>query len=178
MWISGTRPYEFCLASKTAGSRGSGMFQKLHTVNQCEDASCRHECKCSTQAQTGPRACLPSPASGGQVLPSAVTAAEAGHLQRLPCIRSCLVRPRCAPAGPGPHLCWRAFAFLLGPPSARACSAYCPGSLLPRCTCPRLILCCTCPPMCIWARWPMPACVWRDVQSVSVFYLTFVFSVT
>lgn len=48
----------------------------------------------------------------------------------------------------------------------------------PRCTCPRLILCCTCPPMCIWARWPMPACAWRDVQSVSVFYLTFVFSVT
>ena len=30
----------------------------------------------------------------------------------------------------------------------------------------RLILFCTCPPLCVGALWPMPAWVWRDVRSV------------
>ena len=82
--------------------------------------------------------------------------------------RSCLVcRLRRAPASSRPRLCWHTFACLPGPPSMRGCSAYGPGPILPRRACLRLILFCTCPPLCAGALWPMPAWVWRDVRSVS-----------
>ena len=84
--------------------------------------------------------------------------------------RSCLVcRLRCAPASPPPRLCWHTFACLPGPPSMRGCSSYGPGPILPQRTClrrMRLILFCTCPPLCAGVLRPMPACVWRDVRSV------------
>ena len=57
-------------------------------------------------------------------------------------------RLRCALASPRPRLCWHAFACLPGPPSVRGCSAYELCSFLPRRTCLRLILFCTCPPLC------------------------------
>ena len=37
---------------------------------------------------------------------------------------------------------------------------------LPRCNYVRLLLFCTCPPLCAWALWLMPAWVWRDVEYV------------
>ena len=49
---------------------------------------------------------------------------------------------------------------LYGPPSARGCSACGPVLISPRCACLRLILFCTCPPLCVRALWPMPAWVW------------------
>ena len=45
------------------------------------------------------------------------------------------------------------------------CSAYAPGPILPQSACLRLILFCTCPPLCVGALWPMPAWAWRDVRS-------------
>ena len=54
---------------------------------------------------------------------------------------------------------------LPGPPSMRGCSAYGPRPGLPRSACLRLILFCTCPPLCAGALWPMPAWVWCDVRS-------------
>ena len=33
----------------------------------------------------------------------------------------------------------------------------------------RLILFCTCPPLCVGALWPMPAWVWHDVRSLHFF---------
>ena len=81
--------------------------------------------------------------------------------------RSCLVcRLRRAPASPLPLLCGHTVACLPGPPSMRGCSAYGPGMILPRSACLRLILFCTCTPLCVGALWPMPARVWRDVRSV------------
>ena len=56
------------------------------------------------------------------------------------------------------------FAYLPSPPSVRGCSAYALGVILPRCTCLRLILFWTCPPLCVGALWPIPAWVLRDVQ--------------
>ena len=44
------------------------------------------------------------------------------------------------------------------------------GPILPRRACLRLILFCTCPPLCAGALWPMPAWVWRDVRSVFFFF--------
>ena len=67
--------------------------------------------------------------------------------------------------------CWPAFAFLLGHPSIRGCSAYGLVLCLPRRCSLRLLLFCTCPPLCTGALWPMPAWVWRDVQ----FYFYFIF---
>ena len=85
--------------------------------------------------------------------------------------RSCLVsRLRCAPASPRPRLCWHTFACLPGPPSMRGCSAYGPGPILPLRACLRLILFCTCPPLCKGVLWPMPAWVWRDVRSEFFFF--------
>ena len=52
----------------------------------------------------------------------------------------------------------------------RGCTAYDPGPILPQSACVRLILFCTRPPLCAGAPWPMPAWVWRDVQSV--FFVT------
>ena len=49
--------------------------------------------------------------------------------------------------------------------SVRGCSASELCSILPRRTCLRLILFCTCRPLCAGALWPMPAWVWRDVRS-------------
>ena len=43
-------------------------------------------------------------------------------------------------------------------------------TFLPRRTCLRLILFCICPPLCAGVLWPMPAWVWRDVQSVFFFF--------
>ena len=64
--------------------------------------------------------------------------------------------------------CWPAFAFLLGRPSIRGCSAYGLVLRLPRrCSLP-LLLFCTCPPLCAGALWPVPAWVWRDVR---IFFL-------
>ena len=56
------------------------------------------------------------------------------------------------------------FAFLLGRPSIRGCSAYGLVLCLPRRCSLRLLLSCTCPPLCAGALWPMPAWVWRDVR--------------
>ena len=39
-------------------------------------------------------------------------------------------------------------------------------AILPRHACLRLILFCTCPPLCAGVLWPMPAWVWRGVRSV------------
>ena len=79
-------------------------------------------------------------------------------------------RLRCAPAIPRTRLCWHAFPCLPGPQSVRGCSASDLCSILPRRTCLRLILFCTCPPLCAGALWPMPAWVWRDVRSVFLIY--------
>ena len=62
---------------------------------------------------------------------------------------------------------WHAFPCLPGPPSMRGCSAYAPGLILHRSACLRLILLCTCPPLCAGALWPMPA--WVVMPDVSVF---------
>ena len=75
--------------------------------------------------------------------------------------------------GTRPRLCWHALACLSDPPSMRGCSAYELCSILPLNTCLRLILFCTCPPLCAGALWPMPAWVWRDVRSVFDFFLLF-----
>ena len=63
--------------------------------------------------------------------------------------------------------------FLLGPPCARGCPAYGLVPFVPRRSCLRLILFCTCPPLCTGVLWLMPAWVCRDVQSV--FLLSFCF---
>ena len=80
---------------------------------------------------------------------------------------------RCAPASPRPRLSWHAFPCLLGPPSVRGCSASELSSILPRRTRLRLILFCTCPPLCAGALWPMPAWIWRDVRSFLLFFSPF-----
>ena len=64
------------------------------------------------------------------------------------------------PTAPPPRLCWRTFACLHGHPDMRGCSAYGPGPILTRRACLRLILFCTCPPLCAGVLWPMPAWVW------------------
>ena len=80
---------------------------------------------------------------------------------------SCLVcHLRCAPASPRPRLCWHAFACQHGPPSACGCSSCGPDLILPLRASLRLILFCTCPPLCVVALWPMPAWVWHDVRPV------------
>ena len=79
-------------------------------------------------------------------------------------------RLRCAPAIPRTCLCWHAFPCLPGLQSVRGCSASELCSILPRCTCLRLILFCTCAPLCAGALWPMTAWVWRDVRSVFFFF--------
>ena len=75
--------------------------------------------------------------------------------------------------------CWPAFAFLLGRPSIRGCSAYGLVLCLPRPCSLRLLLFCTCPPLCAGALGPMPAWVWRDARFLSFFlcrcFLSFVF---
>ena len=48
--------------------------------------------------------------------------------------------------------CWQAFTFLLDLPSTRGCSACASFLCLPR----RLLMSCTCPPLCSGALWPMP----------------------
>ena len=65
--------------------------------------------------------------------------------------------------------CWPAFAFLLGRPSICGCSAYGLLLCLPRRYSLRLLLFCTCPPLCAGALWPMPAWVWRDVRYMFFF---------
>ena len=55
------------------------------------------------------------------------------------------------------RLCWQAFPCLPGPQSVRGCSASELCSILPRRTCLRLVLFCTCPPLCAGALWAMPA---------------------
>ena len=47
------------------------------------------------------------------------------------------------------------------------------GCDLPRSACLRLILFCTCPPLCAGAPWPMPVWVWRDVRSIFFSLLAF-----
>ena len=74
------------------------------------------------------------------------------------------------PPAPPPRLCWHTFACLPGPPSVRGCSACGPGPILRRRACLRLILFCTCPPLCAGVLWPMPAWVWRDVRSGFLFF--------
>ena len=49
-------------------------------------------------------------------------------------------------------------------PSTRGCSACSSVLCLPRRCSLRLLLFCTCPPLCAGALWLMPAWVWRDVQ--------------
>ena len=56
------------------------------------------------------------------------------------------------------------YDILLGRPSIRGCSAYGLVLCLPRRCSLRLLLFCTCPPLCAGAPWPMPAWVWRDVR--------------
>ena len=63
------------------------------------------------------------------------------------------------------------FPCLLGPPSVRGCSASELCSILPQRTCLRLILFCTCPPLCAGALWPMTGWVWLDVRSVIFIFL-------
>ena len=41
--------------------------------------------------------------------------------------------------------------------------------ILPRCTCLRLLMLCTCPPLCVGVLWPMPSRVWHDVPSFFFF---------
>ena len=81
----------------------------------------------------------------------------------------------CAPASPRPRLRWHALACLPGPLPAHGCSAYGPVLLLPQCPCLRLLLSCTCPPLCAGVLWPMPAWVWRYVRSAPLFGLSFVY---
>ena len=67
-----------------------------------------------------------------------------------------------AHASPRPSLHWHIFAFLLGPPSARYFSAYCPVLFLLRRACLRIITFCTCPPRC-GGRSPTGSCVIFDL---------------
>ena len=57
---------------------------------------------------------------------------------------------------------------VVAPPTDRV--RFCPRdfapAILPRHACLRLILFCTCPPLCAGVLWPMPAWVWRGVRSV------------
>ena len=50
------------------------------------------------------------------------------------------------------------------------CSANGTAPILPRRACLRLVLLCTCPPLCAGVLWPMPAWVWRDVRSGFFFF--------
>ena len=68
-----------------------------------------------------------------------------------------------APGFLRPRPCWRAFAFLLGRQSTRGCSVCGPDLMLPQRAFLRLVLFCTCPPLCAGALWTMPAWVWRDI---------------
>ena len=61
------------------------------------------------------------------------------------------------------HGCWPAvqsIAVALHGGTTRPCSL-------------RLLLFCTCPPLCPGALWPMPAWVWRDVRCGFSFFLCF-----
>ena len=128
----------------------------------------------STAATVAKLRCLLAPAGRGDL-------ATAGERYKSQVIMPCSIdtlqrsflgcRLRCAPASPRPRLCWHAFPCLPGPPSVRGCSADELCSILPRRTCLRLILFCTCPPLCAGALWPMPAWVWHDVRSVFLFIL-------
>ena len=69
------------------------------------------------------------------------------------------------------RLCPNAFAYLLGRPSACGCPACGSVLYLPRRCSLRLLLFCTCPPLCAGELWPMPAWVWRDVRFFSPFSL-------
>ena len=70
-------------------------------------------------------------------------------------------------------LCWQAFALLLGRPSIRGCSPYGLVLCLPRRCSLRLLLFCTCPPLCAGALWPIPTWVWRDVRLIYLYIIIF-----
>ena len=72
-----------------------------------------------------------------------------------------------AHASPRPSLHWHIFAFLLGPPSARDFSAYCPVLFLLRRACLRIFTFCTSSAP---VRRAIPDWISRDFRSVCIFW--------
>ena len=138
------------------GPRGGGVASGVS--DQSHPRCCCHGLCCPVPA----RPCSFS----GPFVPLAHEVAVFGSCRSVPAWRVvCGVHP------PAPdRVCWNTFACLPGPPSMRGCSAYGPCPVLPRSACLRLILFCTCLPLCAGALWQMPGWVWRDVRSLFLFF--------